>query len=127
MHSRKSWGRVPTIVATLLLKAYSLLTPDQAIDQVRKIVSRHAVQTVKQYNHIHEFDAHRKKEATAKARACALNSVEDVRVGGDGAGGAGDRSKSPVPGHELKLSAGAAGRVDASTAVEVGKVRKSPP
>ena len=61
IHSRKSWGRVPTIVATIMLHAYDELTPDQAIDQVRKLISRHSVQTVKQYNPIHEFDAYRRK------------------------------------------------------------------
>lgn len=62
MHSRKSWGRVPTIVATMMLSAHPDLTPDRAIDLVRRAVSRHSVQTVKQYNHIHEFDAYRKKD-----------------------------------------------------------------
>ena len=69
MHSRKSWGRVPTIVSTMLLRSHPAMVPDQAIAQVRKILSRHSVQTVKQYNHIHEFDEHMKRRAKSATGA----------------------------------------------------------
>ena len=119
MHSRKSWGRVPTIVATLMLKAYSLLTPDQAIDQVRKIVTRHSVQTVKQYNHIHEFDAHRKTEMTASA-------VRDTRL----LNLAKDEAEAEGEG-EPGVKGAAAGGADLSKLKGqdsiTGQVRKSPP
>ncbi len=119
MHSRKSWGRVPTIVATLMLKAYSLLTPDQAIDQVRKIVTRHSVQTVKQYNHIHEFDAHRKTEMTASAVSDTrlLNLAKD-EAEAEGEGEPGVKGAAPGGADLSKLKG-----LDSIT----GQVRKSPP
>lgn len=69
IHSRKSWGRAPTAVATFILRAHPEVTPDVAIEHVRACCGRHAVQTVKQYNHVHEYDEHRKTVATAKAAA----------------------------------------------------------
>jgi|TARA_B100000780_G_C21047825_1_gene420673 protein-tyrosine phosphatase len=58
VHSRKSWGRAPTVLATYLLRVHPELKPDVAIEHVRNICGRHAVQTVKQYNHIHEYYEH---------------------------------------------------------------------
>jgi hypothetical protein len=37
------------------MRCHPEILPDVAIDHVRSCCGRHAVQTVKQYNHIHEF------------------------------------------------------------------------
>ena len=80
IHSRKSWGRAPTAVATFILRAHPEVTPDVAIEHVRACCGRHAVQTVKQYNHVHEYDEHRKAVAAAQT-AAAVRPHADAKVG----------------------------------------------
>ena len=81
LHSRKSWGRAPTVVATYLLRVHPELQPDVAIEHVRKCCGRHAVQTVKQYNHIHEYHEYQRSSTTALGRASPVHVQKSWFVG----------------------------------------------
>eukprot|EP00505_MAST-04D_sp_SCG-Rhode-Island_P002321 Stramenopile-MAST_4_protein_2321 len=56
--SRNGYGRAPTVLAAYLMKTRADMLPDQALEAVRTVRGRVAVQTVKQYNFLHEYYEH---------------------------------------------------------------------
>lgn len=56
--SRNGFGRAATIMATYLMKQKPTLTPDAAMEEVRDYRGHPAIQTVKQYNFLHEYYAY---------------------------------------------------------------------
>lgn len=74
MHSKKSLGRAPTVLTTYLLRCHPELIPDIAIEHVRRCCGRGAIQTVKQYNHCHEFHEHQQQQITQKETHSSISS-----------------------------------------------------
>jgi|EP00945_MAST-04E_sp_MAST-4E-sp1_P004495 protein-tyrosine phosphatase len=58
MSSKLGYGRAPTVLAAYLLAQTKGLSPDQAMQLVREARGNAAVQTVKQYNFLHEYFMH---------------------------------------------------------------------
>jgi len=68
IHSKKSLGRAATVLTTYLMCCHPELKPDIAIAHTRSITGTNlSIQTVKQYNHIHEFNNH--QEPMDRSRA----------------------------------------------------------
>ncbi|XP_042722588.1 cyclin-dependent kinase inhibitor 3 isoform X2 [Lagopus leucura] len=55
IHCYGGLGRSCLIAACLLLQLSDVVTPQQAIDSLRELRGSRAIQTVKQYNYIHDF------------------------------------------------------------------------
>jgi len=56
--SRNGFGRAPTILATFILKQKEHLLPDTAMEEIREYRGHPAIQTIKQYNFLHEYQAY---------------------------------------------------------------------
>jgi len=56
--SRNGFGRASTIMATYILKQKWDMTPDNAMDEIREYRGHPAIQTIKQYNFLHEYHAY---------------------------------------------------------------------
>ncbi|XP_003206874.1 cyclin-dependent kinase inhibitor 3 isoform X4 [Meleagris gallopavo] len=55
IHCYGGLGRSCLIAACLLLQLSDAVTPQQAIDSLRELRGSRAIQTIKQYNYIHDF------------------------------------------------------------------------
>ena len=71
--SRNGFGRAATIMATYLIKQKPNLTPDAAMEEVRDYRGHPAIQTVKQYNFLHDYYAYLKEMRQDNG----ANAVED--------------------------------------------------
>jgi hypothetical protein len=77
IHSRKSLGRAATVLTTYLMCCHPELKPDIAIAHTRSITGTNlSIQTVKQYNHIHEFNNH--QEPMDRSRASPSPSPSPI-------------------------------------------------
>ena len=71
--SRNGFGRAATIMATYLMKQKPNLKPDAAMEEVRDYRGHPAIQTVKQYNFLHDYYAYLKEMRQDNG----ANAVED--------------------------------------------------
>ncbi|XP_042669964.1 cyclin-dependent kinase inhibitor 3 isoform X1 [Centrocercus urophasianus] len=73
IHCYGGLGRSCLIAACLLLQLSDVVTPQQAIDSLRELRGSRAIQTVKQYNYIHDFRG--SAAAQLEARGAVQRSV----------------------------------------------------
>ncbi|NWH65835.1 CDKN3 inhibitor, partial [Geococcyx californianus] len=73
IHCYGGLGRSCLVAACLLLQLSDALTPQQAIDSVRNLRGPGAIQTIKQYNFLHDF--REKLAAHLAAKDTVLRSV----------------------------------------------------
>eukprot|EP00735_Rhodelphis_limneticus_P011211 TRINITY_DN4280_c0_g1::TRINITY_DN4280_c0_g1_i1::g.8030::m.8030 TRINITY_DN4280_c0_g1::TRINITY_DN4280_c0_g1_i1::g.8030 ORF type:complete len:218 (-),score=41.38,sp/Q9MYN5/CDKN3_PIG/39.13/1e-41,CDKN3/PF05706.7/2.3e-27,DSPc/PF00782.15/1e-10,Y_phosphatase/PF00102.22/5.9e-10,Y_phosphatase3/PF13350.1/0.96,Y_phosphatase3/PF13350.1/0.0088,PTPlike_phytase/PF14566.1/2.5e-05 TRINITY_DN4280_c0_g1_i1:73-726(-) len=74
VHCKGGLGRTGAVLAGFFLTANPTMTADEAIEHVRALRGNGAIQTVKQYNFVHDFATSRSGENAPSASAPAASS-----------------------------------------------------